>query len=211
MKILSWNLQKRDIANWADKTFQPDVLLLQEYVDTDLNQIPLKNKVVGKSFDVGGKAAGTAIYSKYRIINLHIVKSPHADFRLKFWLGKVYKTTTVAELENGVTVVSFHGYNGWTPVGKRDPHKLIDHVEAVLRTIGVSKSCVFSGDFNSFTREHLTLIDDIMKKNNFKIIGSAPYNDVETLDLCYSRGFDKPSSVTYAMHESDHPYMLFEV
>jgi endonuclease/exonuclease/phosphatase (EEP) superfamily protein YafD len=134
------------------------------------------------------------------------VLSPHADLRARFWLGRVRKATCVAQLDLGITLVSFHGYNGWP---RRSPPHLADHVRAVLRAVPQGP-CLFAGDFNTFTKQHHTVVADLMREHGLSLAASVAYDGRRTLDLAFTRGLSA-RLVGSGRYQSDHPYMVLEV
>jgi endonuclease/exonuclease/phosphatase family metal-dependent hydrolase len=199
LNCITWNLEKRGLVSFAT---QPDVdiALLQEYDSTYRTDLYESHEAI--SFDT----YGTAILSRIKPVRVSEVSSPHGDFRLKFWLGMVYKATAIATFENGLTAVSFHGYNG-TLRGRR-PEMLRDHINAVLDAIPNSGPCVFAGDFNTFTAEHHQVVDEIMHTHSFQKAINVPYNDYYILDLVYVRNCNAQMTLS-EHHESDHPFIKF--
>jgi hypothetical protein len=210
LKFISWNLEKRDLVDWALQTHHVDVALFQEY-----NSAFQTNSAGYESYEaVSFDTLGTAIVKRgSRPIHGFPVPSPHWDFRLHALKGVVYKTTAVATFDNGLTVVSFHGFNGSgpNPFRWRKPEMLVDHVNAVLEKIPEGP-CVFSGDFNTWTQEHHDAVNHAMAGHRFTRAFEVPYDDKKTLDLVYTRGcrvtLPPPNN---GHHESDHPYMIFNV
>ena len=207
MRFLTWNVEKRELLSWslAAQTFgDVDVALFQEYNSLRANHAPNYEKFEAISFD----SYGTAVFSRAKPISVKAVPSPHGDYRLKFWNGLVYKTAAVATFENGLTVVSFHGFNG--TLQGRNPSMLVDHVTEVMKVIP-DGPCVFAGDFNTFTEEHHKAVEAIMRENQFtnKRI-EVEYDARKTLDLVYSRSCTA-QLIKKGHHESDHPYIVFDV
>lgn len=210
MKIYVQNLQKQNLVPTILEEHKPDVALFSEWVETPeaiYGEASHKYFVdVAKSFKKKDRSIGTAIYSKDPEAIEQTVLSPHADFRAQFWKGTIKKATAIATLANGLTVVSFHGYNGWP---RHNVQKLIDHVRAVLDVIPTGP-CVFAGDFNTFTNEHHSAVFNVMFEAGFSLRTSAPYDKKKVLDLVYARGCTT-QLLKIGRNESDHPFLVFEV
>lgn len=202
IKFVSWNLEKRDLVEGALSS-GVDVALFQEYNSAFSQDTKGYEKFEAISFDT----FGTAIFSREKPVAVNSVKSPHADYRAQFWKGTINKNTAVATFRNGLTVVSFHGFNG-TLQGRR-PEMLIDHIDAVLRAIPAGP-CVIGGDFNTFTSEHHEAVESIMTSHGFSRGIQVPYDAVKTLDLVYMRKCQVELTAS-GHHLSDHPFMMFNV
>jgi hypothetical protein len=203
MRIISWNLAKLDLVDWS-LSKGVEVALFQEYNALFAQRVEGYFKFEAISFD---DTFGTSVFSREKPIAVHEVKSPHWDYRAQIWKGPIYKNTAVATFENGLTVVSFHGFNG--TMRGRDPEMLVDHIEAVLKVIP-SGSCIFAGDFNTFTREHQEAVGLVMDKHAFTRAIQVPYDDKKTLDMVYTRNCTA-QLVESGHYKSDHPFMLFDV
>lgn len=240
--FLCWNVAKNDVIGWALETIKPDVALFQEY-DRLFSTHPeaAEGEMTSSSSSSYSRweaisfddRYGTAIFSRDELTNVYSVSSPHPDYRLNVWKGMtVSKCTAIATLRHdGLTVVSFHGYNG-TFQG-RDPEKLVAHIDAVLRTIDRTKPCVFAGDFNTFGNEHCQAVSDIMSEYDFKCDIQVPYEgskiagfikklmpgrfSQKTLDWVYTRGChaellpDEEFKNDNHFNQSDHPLIYFRV
>ncbi len=204
LKIVSWNLHQESLINYASLTKNFDVGLFQEvkYKNETYSGFMAK----GESFD----GVGTGIFVRSKSIsNVKIVKSPHGDFRAKFWKSKVFKTTTIADVA-GITFVSFHGFNG-TLQGK-EPGMLLDHVSAVLARLLTDGPIVFAGDFNTWTPKHIDMVTKLLAGYGFEYAMSAPFDKKKTLDLVFVKLL-KVSAMKFEKikGKSDHPILTFEV
>jgi len=228
MRFISWNLAKLDLALWAltqigDK-LPIDVGLFQEF---DCKQqsasMATTNGDFHQFFAHSFDDYGTCIYSRPDFTSTDIAMAPRGDYRVKFWKGLVYKATAIALLDSvalfpkGIIVVSFHGYNG--SLQGRDPKDLFDHVSEVLRHVeamdqGRGIPCVFAGDFNTFEREHHIAVDSAMETHGFRKAFGVPYKPGgdRVLDMVYTRNcMARRVPVANPYHDSDHPFMLFDV
>lgn len=196
MKVLVQNLQKR--AGLATKLFEehdPDVMLAQE--------INLRSETFHfQATNVSRIGYGTAIGSKrLQVTNVKCVQSPHAEIG-----GFVRKKTTVASA-GGVRLVSFHGYNG-QPF--KDEHKLVAHVDAVLAELEEEGPSLFAGDFNTWSREHVSAVTERMERAGFRLAFSWPYDGRDVpLDHAFVRGLRVTKYEHYAC-ASDHRGAVIE-
>jgi endonuclease/exonuclease/phosphatase (EEP) superfamily protein YafD len=120
----------------------------------------------------------------------------------------VYKATSIAHLESGITLVSFHGFNG-TFQGRR-VEDLIEHVDSVRNRLENAGPVVWAGDFNTFTEDHVTALEEYMRKSGFSMDISVPYNFMRTLDFVFTREC-KAVMIESGNYGSDHPFVLFDV
>ncbi len=159
------------------------------------------------SFETKHGVAGTCIVAP-RIVKFVSVCAPKGDYRLQFWKGLVYKATAVATLDSGLTLVSFHGYNG-TFQG-RQVQDLLDHVAAVIAALPPNGPVLFGGDFNTFTAEHVEALEACMGAAGFECHIRVPYDSKKTLDFVFTRQCTA-ALVDSGSHESDHPFILCDV
>lgn len=207
MLVLSQNLEKRPLVKGILDKYAPDVALFQEWVDF---QSPTPNYIAAanNSFMVSGNPCGTSVYSTSESWEADSIfkKSPHSDYRLAFWKGFVYKTSTAVKTNNR-WLCSIHGYNGFP---SKSISKLCDHVDLVAKSLPDFVPAVISGDFNTWTNEHLLAIQQVMRKYGFSLQISAAYDKKKTMDHVFSRSC--AAVVKEIFHnDSDHPGILFEV
>jgi len=214
--FVSWNLEKLNLVQESLSKLSRstiDVALFQEY-DQRFTQRKDIDEEYFKFEAISFETFGTAIFSREKPVRTYEVKSPHFDYRAKFWKGPIYKNTAVAVWED-LTAVSFHGFNG-TGQG-RDPKMLVDHVNAVLAVIP-DGPCVIAGDFNTFTSIHQAMVLSVMRDNGFDAAIRVPYqpgtsvDDVEAKILDWVLTKECTATLKATSHDqSDHPFMVFTV
>ena len=180
--------------------FKPDVALFQEYWGAYQLAAVESESYIGVSSTKKGFIYGTAIVTGGDLYDQHTVMSPHKEF-----LIGVQKATAIATVA-GVQFASFHGYNGWP---FKDPKKLYEHLIAVVLALKEGPA-VIAGDFNTWTKEHLSTVSNVLGRYGFELMGSAKYDKKKTLDLFYARGV-KCLKFESGWAESDHPFMLCEL
>ena len=200
MKIVVQNLQKQSgLATQLIATHQPvDIFLAQE--------VSLKSpddaELFADAHFTSRAKYGTGIYCRSGVSNVRRVKSPVAEFG-----GFIYKKTTIADCM-GCECVSFHGYNG-TPY--RDAHSLVLHVLAIIEVLTVGRPCIFGGDFNTWTPEHLRLVTEQLELVGFQHAYSWPYPGRDhPLDHIFLRGVKLVHSECF-ISSSDHQGAIIEV
>jgi len=206
MKVLVQNLQKK--SNLASELYEkynhPDVILAQEI---NLPSETQNKNLFERSHNTSNITGyGTAIGTKLDVSNVKLIKSPYPEFGI----GTIYKKTTIASIGK-IEFVSFHGYNG-QPFKNKE--KLVAHVDAVLSKLERGKgSCMFAGDFNTWSQEHLDAVTAKLKTYGFHHAYSWPYpgGRVVPLDHVYLRKLNLTKSETYCCKESDHNGALLEV
>jgi len=225
MRIICWNLEKRsELTHWAFDHKHPNIALFQEWVgktengaqDDGVFRIEMGKQGIeldlgiAASFCKGSGVAGTCIMTTgIHIKKFTSVRAPKADYRLQFWKGMAHKATAIALLVSGLTVVSFHGYNG-TFQGRK-VEDLMGHIDVVMGSLqNTDGPVVWAGDFNTFTAEHLQAVDDYMTAAGFCCDLRVPYDSKKTLDLVFTR-LCRAELVETGKHYSDHPYIVFEI
>jgi hypothetical protein len=233
LRVICWNLEKRsELIDWVFRNKQPHVALFQEWVgqaltdDQHSSQVSLSSGVrritvgtsslsmdigVAASFEVNGGVAGTSIMAP-KITKFCSAMAPKGDYRLQFWKGMIHKATSIAQLDCGLTMISFHGYNG-TFQG-RQVDDLIDHVDSVMKVMKTLPNpdgpVVWAGDFNSFTFDHVIALEKFMFAAGFNCDWKVPYDSKKILDFVFTRQCSvKP--VESGTYMSDHPFLLFDV
>lgn len=201
MKVLIQNLQKRSgLATQLLEEHKPEIVLAQEINLSSERQCNFPAYNVSKRSGYG-TAIGTG-NSEFEISNVKRVLSPHAEVG-----GFVHKKTTIATIQS-IQYVSFHGYNG---VPFKDKQNLVDHIEAVLAILEPSGPVFFAGDFNTWTKEHLDAVTEAMKRANFQLAYSWPYDGRDfPLDHAFIRGLVVTKFENYIC-SSDHRGAILEI
>ena len=199
MKILVQNLQKKpSLATTLAGEHDPHVMLVQE-INLHSETFPFQATYVSSM------GYGTAISSKGGLRNIRLVESPHAEFG-----GFIRKKTTVCTVDTSTTslqFVSFHGYNG-QPF--KSIEKLVAHVKAVIAVLSPGPA-IFAGDFNSWSKGHLTAVNIVLEKAGFHLAYSWPYPGRDfSLDHAFLRGVRLKTS-SHFESGSDHLGAILEV
>jgi endonuclease/exonuclease/phosphatase (EEP) superfamily protein YafD len=222
MKIVVQNLQK--IPGLASQLVrehgEPDILLVQEISLSPEEETFFQKKHYDGAHNTSRLGYGTAIYgrngnssSSSSLSNIRLLESPHAEVG-----GWIRKKTTVASYRccNGgdeqdimmVEVISFHGYNG-QPF--KNVTKLKDHVDAVLSVVEKTGPAIFAGDFNTWTQNHVDVVEKQMALAGFHRAFSWLYPGREIpLDHVFIRSMTLQSTNDYG-NESDHKGAVLEV
>lgn len=202
MRVIVQNVQKRPgLASSLIREHKPDVLLAQE-INLKTEDKSLFETAAHSTSKMG---FGTAVYGRgpTSLTDMILVNSPHAETG---WL--IVKKTTVALYEDGVHLVSFHGYNG---MPFKSVSKLIDHVAAVLAVIPKGTPAVFAGDFNTWSKEHVDAVTNLMMNDGFMLACSWPYLGRKLpLDHAFIRNLRLDSYTTYE-NESDHTGIILDL
>lgn len=199
MKVLIQNLQKQSgLATDLIQQYEPDVMLAQEI------NISSENGEDFEAHNTSKLGYGTAIYSRDETpTDIKLVDSPYAEFG-----GFIYKKTTIATV-HGIQFVSFHGYNG-SPF--KSIKKLVAHVDAVVKVL-TEGPAVFAGDFNTWSKEFLDAVTDVLEKKGFRLVFNWPYTGRDfPLDHAFTRGVDiDEGKSTYFSSASDHNGALLQL
>eukprot|EP01080_Neovahlkampfia_damariscottae_P003301 gene3301-5742_t len=205
IKVLCYNLEKRELVSKMLLKYIPDIALFQEWV-LAFNQESINlswSMKYTQSFEKKKKPCGTSIYSLKEPQSVVHHLSEHSEFVIG-----VQKSSCAVKIDD-IWFISIHAYNGF-PFKSVD--KLQNHIESTLKSLGSENKhpIVFAGDFNTWTDVHLDAIKSTCEKFGLSHNFAIPYDEKKTLDHCFSRGVNV--KLLKSDHDdSDHPFFLFEV
>jgi hypothetical protein len=176
MKVLVCHVARDPSVTKLLRSIGPDVALFQSWWRAENPEVVDEyQSFLAEAFQSRGEPWGATVYARHAMDNKRVVRAPHRE-----WLVGVRKATAIVEI-NGVTFVSFHGFNQYP---FKQTGKLEDHLRLVLENLPQDLPSVIGGDFNAFCPELLDTVSNILFEYGFRV----DIYDPTSLIIVASRG-----------------------
>lgn len=217
-KLLVWNIYKTDKPDWK-KDFNSimqnkDLILLQEFIDNELSLNTLKTHqkyawdfATSFVFEETGLRTGVAIGSKTEPLDLYFYRTKNLEPIVR--TPKVFTISEYAieDKKNTLKAMNIHGIN-FVSSKKLDAQLKASYLELKEHKGPI----VFAGDFNTWSRKRVDVLNKYIKLLNLEEVNFSPDHRMFKfgfpLDYILVRGLKVLKSQTHGdLNGSDHKAM----